>query len=190
MVESPEFKREMAELQKRIKEMDLPRLTAQIDQRALAEVQAHLGEIQARVGELQSEFGRQQGKFGEQQGKLGEQQGKLGEQQALLGEQQRKIIEEVRRQLKPIIEQAIRDGKGNAARQTDGALNVSPRVRPCLQDRPSRSCRRIPVAGVAQSAWCQTAVAIPAVGSSRRCGLGPKRLAMGLKPGLCPQIMM
>ena len=112
LTESPEFKIQMAELQKTIKELDLPRLTAQIDQRALAELQAHLGEIQARVGELQSEFGAQQGRFGEEQGKLGEQQGKLGEQQALLGEQQRKIVEDVRRQLKPIIEQAIREGKG------------------------------------------------------------------------------
>jgi beta-lactamase regulating signal transducer with metallopeptidase domain len=112
LVESPEFKREMVELEKTIKELDLPRLTAQIDQRALAEVQAHLGEIQARVGELQSQFGREEGKFGEQQGKLGEEQGKLGEQQAMLGEQQRRLVEDVRRELKPIIEQAIRDGKG------------------------------------------------------------------------------
>ncbi|HEY2781822.1 MAG TPA: M56 family metallopeptidase [Steroidobacteraceae bacterium] len=112
LVESPEFKRQMAELEKTIKELDLPRLTAQVDERALSEMQAHLGEIQARVGELQSQFGREQGKFGEKQGELGEQQGKLGEQQALLGEQQRKIVEDVRRQLKPIIEQAIRDGKG------------------------------------------------------------------------------
>ena len=112
LVESPEFKQQMAELQKRLKEIDLPRLTAQVDERALAEVQAHLGEIQARIGELQSEYGAQRGQFGEQMGKLGEQQGKLGEQQALLGEQQRKIVEQVRRELKPILEQAIRDGKG------------------------------------------------------------------------------
>ena len=112
LAESPEFKHQMAELQKTIKELDLPRLTAQIDQHALAEVQAHLGEIQARVAELQMQFGLQQGQFGEQMSKLGEQQGKLGEQEALLGEQQRKIIEDVRRQLKPIIEQAIREGKG------------------------------------------------------------------------------
>jgi beta-lactamase regulating signal transducer with metallopeptidase domain len=112
LVETPEFKQQMAELQKTIKDLDLPRLTAQIDERALADLQAHLGEIQAQVGELQSEFGSQQGKFGEEQGKLGEQQGKLGEQQARIGEQQRKIVEEVRRQLKPIIEQAIREGKG------------------------------------------------------------------------------
>ncbi|HEY2464560.1 MAG TPA: M56 family metallopeptidase [Steroidobacteraceae bacterium] len=114
LVETPEFKQRMAELQKTIKELDLPRLTAQVDERALAEVQAHLGEIQAQVGELQSEFGARQGQFGEQQGKLGEEQGKLGEQQALLGEKQRKLVEDVRRQLKPIIEQAIREGKGKA----------------------------------------------------------------------------
>jgi len=110
--ESPEFKRQMAELQKTMKDFDFQHLTVQFDQRALAELQAHLGEIQARVGDLQSEFGEQLGKFGEEQGKLGEQQGKLGEQQALLGERQRKIVEDVRRQLKPIIEQAIREGKG------------------------------------------------------------------------------
>jgi beta-lactamase regulating signal transducer with metallopeptidase domain len=112
LVESPEFKQQMVELQQKIKELDLPRLTAQIDERALAEVQSHLGEIQSRVGELQSQFGAQQGKFGEEQGKLGEEQGKLGEQQALIGEQQRKIVEDARRQLKPILEQAIREGKG------------------------------------------------------------------------------
>jgi beta-lactamase regulating signal transducer with metallopeptidase domain len=118
IAESPEFKREMEELQKRLKDLDLPRLTAQIaaqiDERALADIQSHFGEIQARVGHLQAEFGHQDSKFGEQQGKLGEQQGRLGEQQALLGEQQRKIVEETRRQLKPLLEQAIRDGKGKA----------------------------------------------------------------------------
>jgi hypothetical protein len=112
IVDTPEFKQRMAELQKTIKELDLPRLTAQVDERALEQVQAHLGEIQAQVGELQSQFGARMGEFGEQQGKLGEEQGKLGEQQALLGEKQRKLIEDVKRQLTPIIEQAIREGKG------------------------------------------------------------------------------
>jgi beta-lactamase regulating signal transducer with metallopeptidase domain len=112
MVDSPEFKRELADIEKSIKDMKLPELTAKIDQHVLAEIQAHLGEIQARVGRMQGEFGVDLGQFGEQQGKLGEQQGKLGEQQAQLGEQQRKIIEDVRRQLEPIIEQAIREGKG------------------------------------------------------------------------------
>ncbi len=112
LVETPEFKRQMAELQKTIDKLDLAHLTVKFDERSLEELQAHLGEIQAHLGNLQSEFGAEQGKFGEQMGRLGEQQGELGEQQALLGEQRRKIIEGVRRQLKPIIEQAIREGKG------------------------------------------------------------------------------
>jgi beta-lactamase regulating signal transducer with metallopeptidase domain len=112
LAESPEFKRQIKELERTIKELDLPRLTAQIDRQALAEVQAHLGEIQARVGELQLQFGLQQGQFGEQMSKLGEERGKLGEQQSQLGEQQRKAAEEARRELKPLIEEAIRQGKG------------------------------------------------------------------------------
>jgi beta-lactamase regulating signal transducer with metallopeptidase domain len=125
-IDTPEFKRDMAQLKNVIKDMHLDdlhldELTAQIDRNVLAEVQAHLAEIQAATGKLtadlamqQADFGAHQGVFGAQQGELGEQQGKLGEQQALLGEQQRKIVEDVRRQLKPIIEQAIREGKGKA----------------------------------------------------------------------------
>ncbi len=110
--DTAEFKRQMADIQNMIKQMGLKELSVQIDERALAEVQAHLGEIQTRVGAIQAQLGAQLGAFSEQQGELGEQQGKLGEQQALLGEQQRKLIEDTKRQLKPIIEQAIRDGKG------------------------------------------------------------------------------
>jgi len=125
-IDTPEFKRDMAQLKNVIKDMHLEdmhldELTAQIDRNALAEVQAHLAEIQAATGKLtadlamqQADFGAHQGVLGAQQGQLGQQQGKLGEQQALLGEQQRKIVEDVRRQLKPIIEQAIREGKGKA----------------------------------------------------------------------------
>jgi len=113
-IDTPEFKRQMTDLQNMIKQMNLQDLSAQIDRNALADVQAHLGEIQAAVGRMQAEMFKQQFHFGAEQGELGEQQGKLGEQQALLGEQQRKIVEDVRRQLKPIIEQAIREGKGKA----------------------------------------------------------------------------
>jgi hypothetical protein len=120
-IDTPEFKRDVGELKNVIKDMHLDELTAQINRDALSEVQTHLAEIQAATGKLtadlamqQADFGAHQGVLGAQQGQLGEQQGKLGEQQARLGEQQRKIVEEVRRQLKPIIEQAIREGKGNA----------------------------------------------------------------------------
>jgi beta-lactamase regulating signal transducer with metallopeptidase domain len=109
-VDTPDFKRDMVELERVMRQMDLEHLTPQIDQKALAELQTHLGEIQSRVGAMMAELGMQQARFGEQQGVLGEQQGKLGEQQGRLGEQQRKIAEEARRQLRPLIDQAIREG--------------------------------------------------------------------------------
>jgi len=109
-VETPDFKRDLAELEREMRQMDLEHLAPQIDQKALAELQSRLGEIQGRVGALMAELGMQQAKLGERQGALGEQQGKLGEEQGRLGEQQRKIAEEARRQLRPLIEQAIRDG--------------------------------------------------------------------------------
>jgi beta-lactamase regulating signal transducer with metallopeptidase domain len=115
-VETPDFKRDLAELEREMRQMDLEHLAPQIDQKALAELQSRLGEIQGRVGALMAELGMQQAKLGERQGALGEQQGKLGEEQGRLGEQQRKIAEEARRQLRPLIEQAIRDG---VAKPTD-----------------------------------------------------------------------
>ena len=113
-VDAPDFKREILEIETVAKKMNLAQAGAQIDQKALAELQSHLAEIQSRVAELQTDLGRKEGSFGEKQGELGEQQGKLGEQQALLAEQSRKIVEQVRRQMRPILEQAIRDGKGQA----------------------------------------------------------------------------
>jgi hypothetical protein len=81
--------------------------------------QMHLAEIQAATGKLTADLAMQeagfqahQGVLGEDPGRLGEQQGKLGEEQARWGEEQSKLAEEVRRQLNPIIEQAIREGKG------------------------------------------------------------------------------
>jgi beta-lactamase regulating signal transducer with metallopeptidase domain len=111
-VESPNFKREMAKLESEMKKMKLAEASATVDQQTLDSLQSHLGEIQAVLGELQAELGNQEGAMGEQQGELGEQQGRLGEEQALLGEQSRRIIKDVTRQLKPIIEKAIQDGKG------------------------------------------------------------------------------
>jgi beta-lactamase regulating signal transducer with metallopeptidase domain len=116
-VDTPEFKQSMAELDKVIRQMDLSHLTVEIDQKALAQLQAHLGEMQGRIAEVEAElaaknlkFGEEQGALGEQQGELGEQQRRLGERQRLLGEEQRKMIEDATSKLKPIIEQAIRDG--------------------------------------------------------------------------------
>jgi len=93
-------------------QMDLGELNVKIDPQALAELQSHIAEIQAATARLQAELGGHLRSFGEQQGEFGERQAKLGEEQRALAEQRRQIIEGVRRQLQPIIERAIREGKG------------------------------------------------------------------------------
>ena len=114
-VDSPTLKHQMDEIRKSMQQMNLGQGSARLDQKSLAELESHLAEIQSRVGALQAEIGRQEESFGERQGELGEQQGQLGEQEARLAEQSRKIVGDVRRQMKPIIEQAIRDGKAKPA---------------------------------------------------------------------------
>jgi beta-lactamase regulating signal transducer with metallopeptidase domain len=110
-VQTPEFKRDLAELEVLVRQMDLAHLAEQIDQKALTELQAHLGELQGRVGALQADLSMHAGRLlGDEQGALGERQGKLGEQERRLGEQQRRMVEEAQAKLRPLIEQAIREG--------------------------------------------------------------------------------
>jgi beta-lactamase regulating signal transducer with metallopeptidase domain len=123
-VETPEFKRRMAQIEAEMKRMNLAEMPATIDHEALEKLQSHLGEIQALVGELQGELGMQAEALGEKQGELGEQQGQLGEQQEMLGEERQRIIEDVKRQLQPLIEKAIRAGKGK--RMGSGNLKIRP----------------------------------------------------------------
>lgn len=63
-----------------------------------------------KLFEPQRELGMRQGALGEQQGKLGELQAKLGEQQARLGEEQAKRAKEATRQLKALIDEALKKG--------------------------------------------------------------------------------
>ncbi|HEV2401984.1 MAG TPA: M56 family metallopeptidase [Candidatus Sulfotelmatobacter sp.] len=83
--------------------------TATMDQ--VGELQSEIGELQSKMGELQSRAGEQQGKLGEEQGKLGEQQGKLGEEQGKLGEQQAELAEKASKQMKELLDEAIKNGK-------------------------------------------------------------------------------
>ena len=122
-IDTPEFKRDMADLKNMIKEMNLADLhLANSPRRSTAtrwrRCRRIWGKFRPATGQIQPQIGHAAGglrrapRFGEQQGALGEQQGKIGEQQSQLADQRRKIVEEATRQLKPIIEQAIREGKG------------------------------------------------------------------------------
>lgn len=111
-IQAPDFKRELAQLEAAMQRINLAQVPTHIDRQALKELQSHLDDLQSHLGDLQSELGEREGSFGEELGALGEQEGALGEEQAHLAEQSRKIVEDVMRQLDPIIEEAIRDGKG------------------------------------------------------------------------------
>lgn len=82
--------------------------TATMEQ--VGELQSEIGELQSKIGELQSHAGDEQGKLGEKMGALGEKQGKLGEQQGELGRQQAELAEKATRQMKELLDEAIKNG--------------------------------------------------------------------------------
>jgi hypothetical protein len=110
-IPTPDLKKELASLNEAMEQLKKLESKPTVDQETLSDLQGKIGDIQGRLGDLQGQAGELQGKFGEEQGKLGEQQGKLGDEQGKLGEKQGKLAEEADRQLKPMVEQAIREGK-------------------------------------------------------------------------------
>jgi len=106
-VPAPNLEKQLAELDAAEQKL---RKMQNVDMESLSELQGEIAEIQGRLGELQGIAGEQQGKIGEKQGELGEKQGKLGEEQGRIGEQLGKIAEDAERQLKPLLDRAIRDG--------------------------------------------------------------------------------
>jgi beta-lactamase regulating signal transducer with metallopeptidase domain len=104
--------------------VDVPDMTAELDRlkaklqklgptatmEQIGELQSEIGELQSKMGESQSRAGDQQSKLGALQGQLGEKQGKLGEQQGELGRQQAELAEKATRQMKELIDDAIKNG--------------------------------------------------------------------------------
>jgi hypothetical protein len=113
-IDTPEFKRDLAQVNEIVRQMNLSQVAPQIDQKTLAVLQANLAKVQGRLDALQADIDKRFDRVGGDDGALGQQQSQLGEEQSELGEQQRKIAEDAKRQLKPLIEQAIRDGKARA----------------------------------------------------------------------------
>ncbi len=91
--------------------------TATMEQ--IGEVQSEIGELQSKLGEIQSQAGEQQSKVGDQQGALGEKQGKLGELQGELGRQQAEAAEKASRQMKELIDEAIKNGTAKPETDND-----------------------------------------------------------------------
>lgn len=77
----------------------------------LGDLQGKIGEIQGQIGELQGELGEKRGEWGEKQGELGEKMGELGEKMGQIGEEEGRKAEEASRKMKPLLDQAIKDGR-------------------------------------------------------------------------------
>jgi beta-lactamase regulating signal transducer with metallopeptidase domain len=84
----------------------------------IGDLQSEIGELQSKIGQIQSHAGEEQSKLGELQGELGEKQGKLGEQQGKLGEQQAEIAEKATRQMKELLDEAIKKGTAKPEEET------------------------------------------------------------------------
>ncbi len=84
----------------------------------IGDLQSEIGELQSKIGEIQSNAGEEQSKLGEKQGELGEKQGKLGEQQGELGRQQGELAEKATRQMKELLDEAIKNGTAKPEEET------------------------------------------------------------------------
>jgi beta-lactamase regulating signal transducer with metallopeptidase domain len=115
---SAEFQSSMGELSKMLEQLKNEKLSPQSDSKTLNELQNRLGSIQGRLGQLQAQLAMQATGLGMQDEMLAAQQAQLAAEQAQAeaeheryGGVTQKIINEAQRQLKPMIEQAIKDGR-------------------------------------------------------------------------------
>lgn len=73
-------------------------------------IQSEIGRLQSKIGRIQSDAGDEQGKVGEEMGALGAKQGELGRQQGELGRQQGELAEKANREMKQLLDEAIKKG--------------------------------------------------------------------------------
>jgi beta-lactamase regulating signal transducer with metallopeptidase domain len=104
-VKVPDITAELDALKAKLKKLGS---TATMEQ--IGDLQSEIGELQSKMGEIQSQAGEQQSKLGEAQGELGEKQGKLGELQGELGRQQGELAEKASRQMKELLDEALKKG--------------------------------------------------------------------------------
>lgn len=105
-VKPPDVTEDLQRVQARLKELQATGAT----QRELGELQSELGRLQSEVGRVQSQAGVQQSAIGRQQGELGRKQGELGRKQGELGRQEAAISREANRQLRGMLDDAIKSG--------------------------------------------------------------------------------
>jgi beta-lactamase regulating signal transducer with metallopeptidase domain len=112
-----EFQAAVEEISKMLEQMKNEKLTVQADQKILHALQNRLGSIQGRLGELQGQIAMQaagavmQEEMAAQQAELTAEHAQREAEHELAGGTNVKIINDAQRELKPLIEQAIKDGR-------------------------------------------------------------------------------
>ena len=106
----PDLSKEMAALNAAVARLDAEKGST-VSPEQLAEVEGKLGELQGRLGALQGFTVIQEDQLGKMQALWGDNEGKLGKIEGDLGAQEGKISMDIDRQVKTIIEQALRDAK-------------------------------------------------------------------------------
>jgi beta-lactamase regulating signal transducer with metallopeptidase domain len=118
-VKVPDMTAELDKLRGELKQLSSGATVEQVGR-----IQSEIGELQSRIGQVQSHAGEEQSKLGEEMGALGEKQGKLGAQQGELGRQQGELAEEASRQMKQLLDEAIKKGTARPEPQTGGTASL------------------------------------------------------------------
>jgi len=90
----------------------------------IGRIQSEIGRLQSKIGRIQSDAGDEQGKLGEEMGALGEKQGALGRQQGELGRQQGELAEKANREMKQLLDDAIKKGTAQPESSESGGASL------------------------------------------------------------------
>jgi len=102
----------------------LQKLGSSATMEQIGDLQSEIGELQSKIGEIQSHAGDQQSKLGDEMGVLGAQQGKLGEQQGELGRQQGELARQASREMRKILDEALKNGTAQPEPQSGGMASL------------------------------------------------------------------
>jgi hypothetical protein len=105
---NPEFQAAVDEMSKMLEQMKNEKLSAQADQKSLLALQSKLASIQGTLGKLQADIALQRAGAEYQ---FAAEHEKLAAEHERLGGASQTIINNAQRELKPLIEQAIQEGK-------------------------------------------------------------------------------
>jgi hypothetical protein len=90
----------------------------------IGRIQSEIGRLQSKIGRIQSDAGDEQGKVGEEMGALGAKQGELGRQQGELGRQQGELAEKANREMKQLLDDAIKKGTAQPESTESGGASL------------------------------------------------------------------